>query len=132
MSIEIKNGQRAVEYPAECYAALLMRSTEVPTYRTQSGKKMSEQLLRWEWGEAFYTTFSRIHSIDGHGQCQAEKKSPPNKQFIPHHLSRGQKSQQKNSRTFFFLAKSQNYIFSVWFVAFFLLRLLEIPEEMDV
>lgn len=73
MSIEIKIGQKAVEYPAECYVALLVRSTEVPTYRTKgSGQKMSEWTVFHEERE-IYTAYSRIRSIDGHGSV---KKSP--------------------------------------------------------
>lgn len=69
----------------------------------------------------FYTTYSRIRSIDGHGSG-SRKKSPPNKQFIPHHLSRGKnRTMYKKTREilFFSSCESQNYIFSVWFVGVF-------------
>jgi hypothetical protein len=74
----------------------------------------------------FYTTYSRIRSIDGHGSG-SRKKSPPNKQFIPHHLSRGKNrtTYEKTRETLFFLPLAKAKIIFFRFgllVSFLLLR----------
>lgn len=107
--------KKAVEYPAECYVALLVRSTK--STNSAERKKMSEQFFRLIMGRGF------LHRIFSHTfywwtwQRQMEKKSPPNKQFIPHHLSRGKSRSAKkgDSQNSFFPWKPKLY-FSVWFV----------------
>lgn len=111
---------------------------KVPTCRTSEEKKWVSSFRMMERG--LYTAYSRIRSIDGHGS--EGKKSPPNKQFIPHHLSRGKKIVRRTEKLakLFFSRESQNYIFSVWFVGVSLFFVCcccvcwtaEIPEAMNV
>jgi hypothetical protein len=64
------------------------------------------------------------------------KNPPPNKQFIPHHLSRTSARAHGTKKKLFSSRESQNYIFSVWFVGvsrisrFFLSCVLESTEEL--
>lgn len=107
---------------------------KVPTDRTASGKKMSEQ--------AFYDGKRTLHRIFSHTfywwtVARRKKKSPPNKQFIPHHLSRvDRKNPHKKLAKLFFLVKAKIIFFRFGllesFLLLFLLRLMEIPEEMFV
>lgn len=82
---------------------------KVPTYRTREGKKMSEQstmgrgFLHRIFSQAFYWWTWQ----------SGRTKSPPNKQFIPHHLSRekNRTAYKKLAKFPFFLVKAKIIFF---------------------
>jgi hypothetical protein len=68
----------------------------------------------------FYTTYSRIRSIDGHGSGSTKNPRQINNSSRTIYLA-GKIVQhtKKLAKLFFSSRESQNYIFSVWFVGVF-------------